>query len=336
MTDREIRALLDPLVERFEDEVGDWEDVLERAAEPAPAARRRRRPRLALPRRGRGVLLFGAAGAVTALVLLAVTAPWRGGPSVLDRAAAAIASPGPGQILFESITIHGTPTVPPERLRALLPHWLPGVPRPPYRLVAHVNVWIAGASPYSFRLTEDGSQSGHLGGRSATMRLRSTEIGGTLGAVQGLGYDAAAQVLYPVAFDSPVGRLQLDVAGLIRQAITSGRAKVDGTAVVHGRSVVRIRLVAEVYGRLRTVALYFVDATTYQPVRVEINAIEPLFYQAIPGFPLLYLTSIQDGSIPGMLGRYVLDFDDYRDLAPTAANKRLTSIDAAHPRAKIV
>jgi hypothetical protein len=336
MTERDIRALLDHLVEPFEGEGGDWEDVLERAVEAKLAAPLWPRRLLTLRGRGRRVLLFAAAGALTAVVLLAATAPWRGGPSVLDRAAAAIASPGPGQILFESITIHGTPMIPPERLRALLPHWPPGVPRPPYRLVAHVNVWMAGASPYRFRLTEAGSQSGRLGGRLVTMHLPPTEIGSTLGAVQGLGYDAAAQDLYPLAFDSPVGRLQLDVAGLIRQAIRSGRARVDGTAVVVGRSVVRIRVFADVYGRLQTVALYFVDAKTFRPVRVEITAVEPLFYQAIPGFPLLYLTSIQRSSLPGMLGIYVLDFDTYRDLTPTPANQRQTSIQAAHPRAKIV
>jgi hypothetical protein len=102
--------------------------------------------------------------------------------------------------------------------------------------------------------------------------------------------------------------------------------------------VIRIRVLGYVYGRLQTVALYFVDATTYEPVRVEIDARnQTLFDLAIPGFPLLYLTSIQGGSLPGPgLGRYVLDFNAYQDLVPTPANQSLTSINAAHPRAKIV
>jgi hypothetical protein len=37
-----------------------------------------------------------------------------------------------------------------------------------------------------------------------------------------------------------------------------------------------------------------------------------------------------------MVGRYILDFEAYRYLTPTAANERLTNIQAAHPRAKIV
>ena len=82
--------------------------------------------------------------------------------------------------------------------------------------------------------------------------------------------------------------------------------------------------------------LYFVDATTYRPVRVEMTNNAPLFHQSSPGFPLLTLTPLQTSSLPDMVGRYILDFETYRYLTPTAANERLTNIQAAHPRAKIV
>jgi hypothetical protein len=62
----------------------------------------------------------------------------------------------------------------------------------------------------------------------------------------------------------------------------------------------------------------------------------PLFLQSSPGFPLLTLTLVQTSSLPVTLGRFVLDFDTYRYLTPTAANDRLTNIQATHPRAKIV
>jgi hypothetical protein len=58
--------------------------------------------------------------------------------------------------------------------------------------------------------------------------------------------------------------------------------------------------------------------------------------QSSPGFPLLTLTPLQTSSLPLTLGHFVLDFDTYRYLTPTAASERLTSIQASHPRAKIV
>jgi hypothetical protein len=335
MTEHEITALLDPLVERFDDETGDWEGVLERAADRVrgePRRARRRWPRR-LSGRGRGLPLFAATAAVTALVLLAATAPWRGGPSVLERAAAAIASPGPGKILYESITIRATPKLPPGRVPRRV---VPGHLGPPYVLIAHVDVWMADTPPRRFRLTEDASLSGRLQGNARTVGLGSTEIGSTVGGVQGLAYDTVTRALDPVRFASRLKRSQVDVTEFIWQAITSGRAKVDGRAVLDGRPVVRIRVLVHGFGRVVSDVLYYVDATTYRPVRVEMTNDEPLLTQTSPGFPLLTLTPIQTASLPDVPGRYVLDFDAYRYLTPTPANERLTRIRAAHPRAKIV
>jgi hypothetical protein len=334
MTESEITALLDPLVERFEDEIGDWDAVLEEAAAPVRVApTRRRRSHGLFPSRGRGLLLFAATAAVTALVLLAATVPWRGGPSVLERAAAAIALPRSGEILYESITIHSIPTLPhgplpPPRFRYFLD--------PPYTLDAHINVWMAGTPPHRVRLTEGASLSGLRRGNPKAVPLRSTEFGSTVGAVQGLSYDTATRTLDPVAFPSRLKRSQLDVTEFIWQAITSGRAKVDGTTVLNGRPVVRIRILVHGYGRIVSHVLYFVDATTYRPVRVEMTNNAPLLYQTSPGVPLLTLTPLQTSSLPDFPGRYVLDFETYRYLTPTAANERLTNIQAAHPRAKVV
>jgi hypothetical protein len=408
MTEGEITALLDRLVERFEDEAGDWDAVLDEAAAPVRVApKRRRRLHSLLPSRGRGLLLFAATAAVTALVLLAATAPWSGGPSVLERAAAAIALPRSGEILHESITIrvtpafegipradrvhyleaaacmrrHGLPNfpdpvfqngnvefdIPPgidmssptvrpaiSTCQKLIPAGLPysvtdhsrngpftyPLPRgflyPPYTLGAHIDVWMAGKPSHRFRLTEDASLSGRLHGHPKTVGLRSTEFGSTVGAVQGLAYDAATRTLDPITFASPLKSSQLDVTEFIWQAITSGRAKVDGRAVIDGRPVVRIRILVHGYGRVVSRVFYYVDATTYRPVRVEMTNNAPLFLQSSPGFPLLTLTLVQASSLPVTLGRFVLDFDTYRYLTPNAANDRLTNIQATHPRAKIV
>ena len=84
------------------------------------------------------------------------------------------------------------------------------------------------------------------------------------------------------------------------------------------------------------VAVYFVDGQTYQPVRVVMDLKKHFFNETVPGFPLLSLTRIQSSILPSVYGRYVIDFNDYRHLAPTAANNKLANIRAAHPTAKIV
>jgi hypothetical protein len=97
VTDRDVQALLDRLAEPFEGERGDWEDLLEHAGlRPARAHSRRR-----------WIFALAAAAVVVAVVALAVTSPWSGGPSVVDRAAAAILAPTQG-VLYERITVHGT------------------------------------------------------------------------------------------------------------------------------------------------------------------------------------------------------------------------------------
>jgi RNA polymerase sigma factor (sigma-70 family) len=97
--DDDVQDILDRLVDKFDGEIGDWNDVLERAG---LASRGEIRVR---GRRRRGGLLLLAAAAVVAAVALAVVSPWHGGASVVDRAAAAILAPGSGQVLYERITL---------------------------------------------------------------------------------------------------------------------------------------------------------------------------------------------------------------------------------------
>lgn len=335
-----LRDALDTLVPTI-DETDEWADVLERAAALRETPRPPKRVRSLFPHRGRGLLLFAAAAFATALVLLAATAPWRGGPSVLERAAAAIASPVSGKVLYESVTIRAVPTLPPGPIPKSR---VPGGLDPPYTLLAHINVWMVDSPPYRFRLREDASLSGRLRGNPKAVPLPPTEIGSTLGGAQGLAYNTPTGTLVPVLFPSRPKRSQLDITEFIWKALTSGRAKVVGNAVLDGRSVVRIRILVPRFGRVVSNVVYFVDATTYRPVRVAIDIDEhaltandePFINQSFPGFPLLTVTSLQTSSLPDVLGHYVLDFDAYRYLTPTPANERLTSIRAAHPRAKIV
>jgi hypothetical protein len=327
-----LRDALDTLVPT-PDETAEWDDVLERAAALRETPRPPKRVRSLFPHGGRGLLLFAATGFATALVLLATTTPWRGGPSVLERAAAAIASPVSRKVLHERVTIRLVPTLPPGPIpRAQVPGRLD----PPYTLLAHINVWMIDSPPYHFRLSEDASLSGRLRGHPRAVPLPPTEIGSTLGSLQGLAYNTPTGTLAPLAFASQPTRSQLDITEFIWKALTSGRAKVDGETVLDGRPVIRIRILVHGYGRVVSNVMYFVDATTYRPVRVEMDNNAPLTKQTSPGFPLLTITSLQTSSLPDLPGHYVLDFDAYRYLTPTPTNERLTSIQAAHPKAKIL
>jgi hypothetical protein len=338
MNDHEITVLLDRLVETSDDDTGDWDEVLARSAESRRVGVQRtfHHRRSGRPRSGRSMLLLGTAVVVVAVVALAVTSPWRRGPSILDRAAAAIALPASGQILYENITLHVTPTPPPQSVRARMPPLPPGVLHPPYAFDAHVRVWLTGGAPRRFRFTEHAVVHGRLGGRAAIQRLQSAEIGGRLTRQQALSYDAPSGALVPAMLRSPVKRSDLDVAEFVWQAITAGRAKVDGTTYLHGQLVVRIRVFARISGYLEGVGLYFVDAQTYKPVRVVVDLRKHFFNEAVPGFPLLALTPVESSSLPTAYGRYVFDFNEYRHLSPTSANNNLANIREAHPKAKIV
>jgi len=306
VNDGEITALLDRLVGSLDGEVGDWDDVLERSAKPVRVAEqgpihRRRRPWHS----SRGLLLIGAAAVVTTLVVLIVESPWRGSPTILDRAAAAVLTASPGQILYESIAIHPSGSS-------------------SQGDVTHVHVWVDGASPHRFRVRFDGS--------------RPADVGGRLGGVTGLSYAFSDDVLDPVAFQFPVSQSALDPAAFIRTALISGRAQVDGRTTIRGREVTRIRVSWRAFGRLVPIALYFVDVHTYRPVRVVITAARPSAYRL--GFPLTSITFLPYGGFSGAKGpplrALVYDFLEYRYLAATDANRKLTSVRAAHPRAKIV
>jgi len=268
------------------------------SAGPARSIRQRR------PRRPRwGLLLIGAAVVVAALVLT-VTSPWRGGPTVVERAAAAMPTLTSGQILSESITIR--PSTSGARGGA-----------------THVRVWIEGAAPHRFRVTFDGP--------------RPLDVGGTLGGVTGLSYAASHDVLDPVAFGSPVAQVDLDLAAFVKDALTSGRAKLEGTTTTGRRAVRRIR-VSSPDGV--PIALYYVDVRTYRPVRVAILPAPRLDPNRL-GFPLSSFTFLQGGvvlDLSRVTRRYpfVCDVAGYRHLPPTAANRKLTNIRAMHPDARIV
>jgi hypothetical protein len=273
------------------------------------------------------LVIAGAMSVFIAVAAFAVSAPWRGGPNIIDRAAAAITVSTSGQILYETIGIRVT--APPGLVRRL-PHRLRS--RAPKQWVGQARVWIEGAPPHRFRLTITG-RWGLANG--AVMTAPPAEIGGRLSSFGGLAYDVRFRTLYPVAFDYRTTQSALDPAAFVKAALTSHRARVQGSTVIRGRKAIRIRVRARVHGQLEPVADYFVDAQTYRPLRVVITGgTSPGDGPNLPGMPLTSLTMIERATLPPFGGRYVFDFDEYRHLPPTAANRKLTDVKAMHPHAK--
>jgi hypothetical protein len=288
VNDRDVTDVLDRLVGNLDDEVADWDDVLERAS-MGSAPQRRWRSRWTL-------VAVGAACAAAALVV-ALTAPWGGGPDVVDRAAAAILAPTRG-VLYERITVHGTSGP-----------------------ASHVQVWIDGAAPHRFRVLITGP--------------RPVELGGVLGTTRGENFSAPDRVIDPVAYELPVIQAHLDPAAFVKAALTSGAAKSDGTTAIRGRDVIRIRVLSHRYGPPETVALYYVDAKTYRPARIVIT--QRGGYVFLIGFRLPTLGVIQVPSFTHFLeGQPTFEFDDYRYLPATPANRKLADLRAMHPHADVL
>jgi hypothetical protein len=316
MSDGDITGLLEQLSEVPDDSAGDWIAVLERARlAPAPESSRQRSRRL-LRRPRRGLVLVGAMAAVAAVVALTIESPWRGAPSIIDRAAAAILRPTAGQVLYERISLHPEGRLPPIARHVHIP----------------LRIWLDGAPPHRFRMTFLIPVKGY--GRG--------EVGGLVGRTTGLSYAYGDRVLDPMVFLEPVTQASLDPAAFVRTALTSGRARVEGRTTIRGRKVLRIVVGTEPGGRGEPVARLFVDTRTYRPVRIAINtALNGLQsnFSRPAGFPLTCITPLLafacvDAQSPA--DSWVYDFEEYRYLPATEANRKLTSIRAMHPGVDII
>jgi len=237
--------------------------------------------------------------AITALV---VSTPWRGGPTVLERAAAAISAPAGDQVLYEDIDI-----------KWVGPHKTKGQTK--------LELWL-GPSRFRVLNLHDG---------------RTIDVGGTIGGTAGLSYDRAYNVFAPVSFPFAVARTSLNPASFVRSALASGRARDAGKTTIAGRQVIRIAL-----GKvgLAPSANYFVDARTYEPVRITVRAVAP---NASPlSVPLADALELPYGYFPRMAKPephagylFVYDFKAFRYLPSTPANQKLADIHSAHPGAKV-
>jgi hypothetical protein len=159
-----------------------------------------------------------------------------------------------------------------------------------------------------------------------------------------------------------------DPAAFIRTALRAGRAKLDGRTTLRGQKAIRFQLSARFGGHSVPVALYFADANTYRPIRIVIPPPHARLVilspsasgQSLPipsdlppdtlfiapenpstsfrlGFPMdpsFFLVGFPGYAAPTLPAHAVYDFEDYRLLAPTADNRKLTSVQAMHPDAK--
>jgi hypothetical protein len=316
VSDRDITKLLEQSVGPLDNEHGDWERILEDAGE-TPGIEERHLTRLPSSHRRRGLLAFAAAIAVAALALT-IASPWHGGPSILDRAAAAIAAPTSGQILEESIAIHAGPFNP--------------------DATANMHLWLDSAPPRRFRVTRDRQPRFHLppatfGGRRVPGMTvppePPVEFGGILGSASVLSYAFADGVLDPAVLDFRVSQSDVDPVAFVTAALASGHAQLAGRTTIRGREVLRIRVTSHpFFGSSRT-ELYFVDAHTYRPVRFVIAAgVRPFGRAPVVDF---FLRGVTGSPWP-----VIFDFAKYRYLAPTPANRKLADIRAQHPHAKIL
>ena len=288
------------------DVTADWDDVLGRSTQSLRITDPSRRwTRLRQWRPTRRMPLFGAmAAAVIGLVALAVGSPWRGGPTIIERATAAITAPAPGEILQESIALHSGP---------FNPHG-----------AVNIHVWLDGAPPHRFRVRFD--------------RQRQVDVGGTVGGTGALSYDFASGALVPVALRFRVSPSDLDPVGFIRTALASGHAQPDGTTTIRGHEVLRIRVTAQLGGRGEPIAFYYVDAHTYRPARIVMPPGDFKPIASLHGLPLIFVLALPHG-LPDAAGNHfalVYDFAKYRYLEPTTDNRKLANIRAQHPRARII
>jgi hypothetical protein len=315
MTDHDpIRGALALLVPPSPDDT-EWDDVLARAGRHGNA--RRRMVALVVP------VTLGVA------VALAVVAPWRGAPALLDRASAAILSPTPGRVLYEDVRLRVTllpADVRVARRRGLrIPHGL--------LMETRMRVWLDGTPPHRFRLLESSRFQARLE-NGLPIPSAPTELGGRIGDIDGLSYDPTAGALDPTPFEHPIAVADIDPTALIKNAIRHGRAQPDGKTSIDGRPAIKILLTAKINGRTQTTGAYYVDPTTYRPLRIVLAQTGP--FGSVPGFPIPALGLIQTKTMPPVDGRYSFDFHDYRYLPAKAAARNLADIQTVHPHAPIL
>lgn len=310
--DPKIATVLDQHTPRL-NETGDWNQVLADARVGDYRSRTCEKPRRYGSKRVRAFVL---AVVVAIAVSLTSVALLGGGPSVLDRASAAI-SVSPDQVLHERIAFTATG----------------GGPLGNNKIGSN-EIWIQGASPHRYRL---------LANRPGVDRRVSLfpahyEQGGTLGSPARIEfYDSRTNTIQRGPFSQP-GRLPFDPATAIRRSLASGHARVEGKRTVEGKPVIVIQLNSLVNDSVgwgvraggKGTATVLVNPRTYAPVQIAFHHVEGV--SANLGTPYFHRGSNWAETSMTIIER----FTAFKRLPATTANLRLTSLTAQHPTARII
>jgi hypothetical protein len=309
---------------------------------------RRARPPRALPRPWPrwGALLLATAVVAAAFVVFTTVAPWQSSPTILDRAEAALLAPSAGQILYERVTVH--PIV-----------------FSPRGTVGRVQLWLDGARPHRFRMTFTGAWQAELGGTLETsngLNFLASEI-----------HKATFPFRVTQADLDPASFIRTALAS--GRAEVDGRATIRGRNVIRiqlsawfttmkGRVLAPIALYyvdVHTYRPVRVVipppngrVALFVLPDMADPIdfsstkwhvgwpedkRASLSLGVPMdpsdFLVGFPEYPSAAIPVIPAEDAPGPKLHRVYDFEDYRLLAPTAANRRLANLRAMHPHADV-
>jgi hypothetical protein len=309
----------------------DWDDVLARLQPSPTPVTTRPRPRA---RRLRWLLPITATLAAGAAALV-VTAPWKGGPSVIAKANAAISAGSTADVLHERATIAPLIT------KCMVDGKVEQVGKPhcPKPLSSSIEVWVEGGiGPRDFRVITRRVvmpvtvlrwiPAGPFGNALTRNRDAFQEIGGTLGpahVTDALVYQRYSNTLIrftqaPTAIPSDA----FDPVSLVRHALAAGEARVAGDSVVGGRRVRVIDVRLRDLGNHPGTATYYVDRSSYAPVEIVYHHVDFLQFPYVPVF---------DPTAPfGAIVR----FSTFERLPATKANRSLTSIRSQHKTAKVV
>jgi hypothetical protein len=259
---------------------GELEDAIGRELKAPPRSNSFGNRALGGVRRRPGRTMVALAGlAAAAAAALFVSSPWKTAPGFLDQVQAAITPPD-GSVLHVKVVIT-------DNIDAGCKVTWPTV-----------EYWIDQTPPYNHRGFEATK------GKDICAPGRSVEIGGDLTSKQVLVFRPPNTLAplpdYPI--DSEAGP---DPVANLRRAIDDGTAHHEGTRVLDGRTVERIRVGCDAASPGCEPMYTYVDPETFHPVRTDYG----------------------DGL------RFSSDFETYDYLPGTPANRALADIRAQHPDA---
>lgn len=271
------------------------------------ATRRDVRARATRQLRARRIAFTGVALAALAAAGVAIVAPWRGGSSLVQRAEAAL-TPAPNVVVHvkgrQQVWGYDKPRDTP-----------PAVGEPPTTTGPVVESWtLTNGNQMRWkrqfrpgRFSDDGKTFLPTG---PARTLEESSSQDARGFIHFTAFDTATGVLVDNVSEMATAPVPsyVDAVTELRRQLDNGNYRADGATEIDGRPVVRFVSDHEAQGQ-RNHDVYFVDATTFAPVRTEHE-------------------SYIDGRFTT---RVRTDYFLYEHLEATPDNVALTTVVGAHP-----